>query len=113
MFRLLFFGQNEFFVPVFRTSIAVIENVWEDDGFPHAVCNPCHYRVEAMWIQASVVNPSHLSKRRHPLSPFTSSSPAANDQNCSFFDKSMKLCQITHIPVTDIFRYGASLNKLP
>ena len=25
MFRLLFFGQNEFFVPVFRTSIAVIE----------------------------------------------------------------------------------------
>ena len=23
------------------------------------------------------------------------SSPAANDQNCSFFDKSMKLCQIT------------------
>ena len=40
-------------------------------------------------------------------------SPAANDQNCSFFDKSMKLCQIINIPVTNIFRYGASLNKLP
>ena len=30
-------------------------------------------------------------------------SPAANDQNCSFFDKSMKLCQITNIPVMNIF----------
>ena len=50
------------------------QNVREDDGFPRAVCNPCHCRVEAMWIQASVVNPSHhLSKRRHPLSPLTSS----------------------------------------
>ena len=43
----------------------------------------------------------------------TDCSPATNDQNCSFFDKSMKLCQITNIPVTNIFRYGASLNKLP
>ena len=51
--------------------------------------------------------------RSYPDNKTTTDSPAANDQNCSFFDKSMKLCQITHIPVTNIFRYGASLNKLP
>jgi len=37
-------------------------------------------------------------------------SPAANDQNRSFFDKSMKLCQITNIPDTIIFGYGAIPN---
>ena len=57
-----------------KLEIVYNQNVREDDGFPRAVCNPRHCRVEAMWIQASVVNPSHhLSKRRHPLSPLTSS----------------------------------------
>ena len=50
------------------------QNVREDDGFPRAVCDTCHYRVETMWKKASVVIPGHhLSKRRHPLSPLTSS----------------------------------------
>ena len=40
-------------------------------------------------------------------------SPAANDQNCSLFDKSIKLCQIMYIPVVNIFRYGASPNYEP
>ena len=43
----------------------------------------------------------------------TSFSPAANDQNCSLFDKSIKLCQIMYIPVVNIFRYGASPNCEP
>ena len=45
-----------------------------DDGLPRTVCDTCHYRVETMWKNASVVIPGHhLSKRRHPLSPLTSS----------------------------------------
>ena len=54
-----------------------------------------------------------LRKSKRLLKRNNCFSPAANDQNCSFFYKSMKLCQITNIPVTNIFRYEASLNKLP
>ena len=57
-----------------KFEIVYNQNVREEDGFPRAVCDTCHYRVEAMWKKASVVNPGHqLSKRRHPLSPLTSS----------------------------------------
>ena len=50
------------------------QNVRADDGHPRAVCDTCYYRVETMWKKASVVIPGHhLSKRRHPLSPLTSS----------------------------------------
>ena len=62
------------------------QHVREDDGFSHAVCNTCHYRVEAMWKKASVVNPGpHLSKRRHPLSPLTSSQ--VDEQTACQIDK--------------------------
>ena len=47
-----------------------------DDGLPHAVCDACHYRVQRMWKSkpsAVVIRVNELSKRRHPLSPLTSS----------------------------------------
>ena len=37
-------------------------------------------------------------------------SRAAMGQNCSLFDKSMKLCRIISITQTNSFRYGAQLN---
>ena len=50
------------------------QNVRTNDGLPRAVCDTCHYRIEAMYKKASAVIPGqHLSKRRHPLSPLTSS----------------------------------------
>ena len=51
-----------------------------------AVCDICHYRVETMWKKASVVIPGHhLSKRRHPLSPLTSSQ--VDEQTASQINK--------------------------
>ena len=62
------------------------ENVRADDGLPRAVCDTCHYRVETMWKKASVVIPGHhLSKRRHPLSPLTSSQ--VDEQTASQINK--------------------------
>ena len=50
------------------------QNVRVDDGLSRAVCDTCHYRVETIWKKASGVIPGHhISKRRHPLSPLTSS----------------------------------------
>ena len=82
-------GERELLMAIFWRNLKVYnQNVREDDGFPHAVCNTCHYRVEAMWKKASAVNPGHhLSKRRHPLSALTSSQVDKYKQTASQISK--------------------------
>ena len=40
-------------------------------------------------------------------------SPAVKGQNCSFFDKSIKLGRVTNLYKANISRYGAMPNSLP
>ena len=65
-----------------------------DDGLPHAVCNACHYRVQRMWKSkpsAVVIRVNELSKRRHPLSPLTSSQ---GDEQTSYHISKKKFYRI-------------------
>ena len=68
------------------------QKVLPDDG-PRAVCNTCHYRVETMWKKkhSAAIPVHHLSKRRHPLSPLTSSQ--VDEQTASHINKK-KGCRI-------------------
>ena len=43
------------------------------DGLPRAVCGTCKYRVEKAWKNGSVGATERLLKRKHPVSPLSSS----------------------------------------
>ena len=72
-----------------------------DDGLPHAVCDTCHYRVQRMWKSkqsAVVIRVNELSKRRHPLSPLTSSQ-GDEQTSCHISKKKVYRIPFENVPI--------------
>lgn len=59
------------------------QKVSENDGLPHAVCDTCRYRVQKAYNDKR--STSAASKRKHPVSPLTSSQ--GDDQTVSRIEK--------------------------
>ena len=50
------------------------QKVSESDGLPHAVCDTCRYGVQKVYHEKrSFESTGAVSKRKHPVSPLTSS----------------------------------------
>ena len=77
------------------------ENVSDDDALPRAVCSSCKYQIEKAWRQskeAEELSIQHLSllKRKHPVSPLTSS--GGDDQTVTRIERKKKSHRLVFNP---------------